>query len=335
MPIDDIPRLRLGNLPTPLEEAPRLAAELGLKRLLIKRDDLTGLALGGNKVRKLEFLLADAVEKKSDVILTDGGPQSNHARQTAGAARLLGLDTILYLGGPPFERFEGNLLLDVIFGAEIRYMPNATVGMMEDAMAGAAEELRLAGRRPYVVPIGGSSPVGALGYAAAMRELAEQLGDDQEPQIVHAVGSGGTLGGTILGTRLYLPGARVIGISVGRVTKPFQKIAQTLAESASEMIGARQSFDPAEIEVYEDYLGERYGVPTEEAIEAILLAARTEALALDPVYTGKTMAGLIDLARKGVIDRDRTTVFIHTGGSPALFAFEECFRKYAKYSVIK
>ncbi|MBI2843899.1 MAG: D-cysteine desulfhydrase family protein [Armatimonadetes bacterium] len=332
MTIDDVPRLRFGYLPTPLDEAPRLAEKLGIRRLLIKRDDLTGLALGGNKVRKIEFLMADALEHKADVILTDGGPQSNHARQTAAAARLFGLECILHLGGPRFDRFEGNLLLDVILGAEIRFIPDATVGMMERAMVKAAEELRQAGRKPYVIPIGGSSPTGALGYVAAIRELAEQLGDDREPQIVHAVGSGGTLAGCLLGTRLYLPGARIIGISVGRASKPFQKIAADLAERAAEIMGKHEQFNAEEVEVFDDYLGQRYAVPTEAGIQGILLAARTEALILDPVYTGKAMSGLVDLAEKGIIDPDRTTVFLHTGGAPGLFAYEEHFTKFARYS---
>jgi D-cysteine desulfhydrase family pyridoxal phosphate-dependent enzyme len=334
MSIDNIPRLTLGSLPTPLDDAPRLAAELGLRRLLIKRDDLTGLAMGGNKVRKLEFLLAEAVQQKAGVILTDGGPQSNHARLTAAAARVIGRDAILFLGGPRFEEFQGNLLLDVVLGAEIRFMPDATVAEMEAAMNQAAIELTMEGRRPYVIPLGGSSPLGALGYVNAIRELAEQLGDDRNPQIFLAVGSGGTLAGVTLGARLYMPEARVIGISVGRVGKTFQQIAKQVAEGASQLIGEPQSFDVSEIEVSEDYLGERYGVPTEAAIQAILTAARTEAMVLDPVYTGKAMSGLIDMAKRGLIDRDRTTIFIHTGGSPALFANEQCFRGLAKYKEV-
>jgi D-cysteine desulfhydrase family pyridoxal phosphate-dependent enzyme len=329
--LDNIPRLSLGNLPTPLDEAPRLGRDIGLRRLLIKRDDLTGLGLGGNKVRKLEFLLADAVKERADVILTDGGPQSNHARLTAAAARLIGRDSVLFLGGPRFERFDGNLLLDIIFGAEIRYMPDATVGQMEDAMNMAAIEMRIEGKRPYVIPIGGSSPVGALGYVSAIRELAEQLGEDKNPQIFLAVGSGGTLAGVTLGVRLFLPEARVIGISVGKVGKSFQQVAKDVAEGAAELIGEKQTFDTGDIEVSEDYLGKRYGVPSEAGIQAIFRSARTEGIVLDPVYTGKAMSGLIGYAEKGLIDPERTTIFLHTGGSPALFAFEEEFRKYANY----
>jgi D-cysteine desulfhydrase len=331
MRLDDVPRLQLGHLPTPLDDAPRLAKELGLRRLLIKRDDLTGLGLGGNKVRKLEFLLAEALRQESDIILTDGGPQSNHARLTAAAARKIGLDSILFLGGPRFEKFDGNLLLDIVFGAEVRFMPDATVGQMESEMVRAADELREAGRKPFVISIGGSTPIGALGYVEAMRELAGQLGDDDDPQIVLAVGSGGTFAGVTLGTRLFLPKARVIGITVGRSSKPFQQISKHIAEDSAMLIGTNQSFDSESMEIYEDYLGDRYGIPTRVAIEAILLAARTDAIVLDPVYTGKAMSGLIDLAGKGIIDKDRTTIFLHTGGSPALFAYEEYFREFARY----
>lgn len=335
MKFDHIPRLQLGTLPTPLDEAPRLAQELGLKRLLIKRDDLTGLGLGGNKVRKLEFLLADALEQGCDVILTDGGPQSNHARLTAAAAAKLGLESILFLGGPRFDSFDGNLLLDIIFGAEIRFMPDATVGQMEAAMAKAADELRQAGRKPYVIPIGGSTPIGALGYVEAMREIADQLGEDRNPQIFVTVGSGGTLGGVVLGAKMFLPEARVIGIAVGRAGKPFQVIAKEVADGAADIIGADVDIDPDQIEVYEDYLGDRYGIPSEAGIKAILLSGKTDGIVLDPVYTGKAMSGLIDFASKGSIDRDRTTIFLHTGGSPALFAYESYFRDYAKYSEVQ
>jgi len=239
------------------------------------------------------------------------------------------------LGGPKFDAIDGNLLLDAIFGAEVRFIPNATVGQMENAMAAAAMELRLAGRRPYVIPIGGSTPLGALGYVEAMRELAEQLEGERNPQIVLAVGSGGTLAGVLLGTRIFMPDARIIGIAVGRASKPFQNISSEIAENAAEILGVNEEFDPAEVEVREEFLGPRYGVPSEEAIQAILLAARKEGLVLDPVYTGKAMAGLIGLARDGTLEPDRTTVFLHTGGSPALFAFEDNFRQMANIREIE
>lgn len=336
MRLDQIPRVTLTNLPTPLEEAPRLAARLGLRKLLIKRDDCTTLALGGNKARKLEYLMADALAQGADVVLTDGGPQSNHARMTAGAARKVGIDRcILFLGGPRFDRFYGNLLLDVILGAEIRFMPDATVNDMEEAMQREADRLRSEGHKPYVIPIGGSTPLGILGYVQAMRELAEQLPEeDRNPYVFTAVGSAGTVSGTALGIRLFLPDAEFIGISVSRKAKPLKEISAGLATDAARLIEVDETFTPDDININDEYYGDRYGVPTEAGNQAILTAAQTEALILDPVYTGKAMSGLIDVVSRGLIDKDRTVVFLHTGGSPALMAFESEFRSAAKFEVV-
>ncbi|MCL5105728.1 MAG: D-cysteine desulfhydrase family protein [Armatimonadetes bacterium] len=336
MRLDDIPTVKLTTLPTPLEEAPRLASILGLHRLLIKRDDCTTLAGGGNKARKLEYLMADALAKGADVVLTDGGPQSNHARMTAGAARKLGIeDCILFLGGPRFDRFYGNLLLDVVLGAEIRFMEDATVKDMEKAMWAEADELLRRGRKPYVIPIGGSTPLGSLGYVQGIRELAGQLEDrDKSPLIFVPVGSAGTMAGCALGVRLFLPQAELIGISVARKSKPLRIIAAENANGAAKLIGVDETFTPDDLIVNDEYYGERYGVPSEPGNRAILTAARTEGLILDPVYTGKAMSGLIDLAKTGAIDRDRTVIFIHTGGTPGLNAFEDQFRTLAKFSSV-
>jgi D-cysteine desulfhydrase len=338
MRIDEIPRVKLTHLPTPLEEAPRLGAKLGLKRLLIKRDDCTTLTLGGNKARKLEYLMADALNKGCDVVLTDGGPQSNHARMTAGAARKVGIDRcILFLGGPRFEHFYGNLLLNLILGAEVKFMPDATVKDMEDAMQSEAERLKAEGYNPYVIPIGGSTSLGIVGYVRAMRELAEQLkeyGEDNSPYIFVAVGSAGTISGCALGIRLFMPEAKLIGISVSRKSKPLREISADLANGAAKLIEVSETFVPEDFTIADNYYGERYGVPTDMGNAAILMAARTEGLILDPVYTGKAMSGLADMARKGLIDTDRTVVFMHTGGSPAVMAFESEFRNASKFEVI-
>ena len=193
MKLDTIPRISLTHLPTPLDEAPRLAARLGLRKLLIKRDDCTTLAGGGNKARKLEYLMADALAQSADVVMTDGGPQSNHARMTAGAARKVGIDRcILFLGGPRFDRFYGNLLLDIVMGAEIRFMEDANVKDMENAMQAEANDLRLRGKTPYIIPIGGSTPLSALGYVQGIRELAQQLG--ARGQSLHNIHCGGVSG---------------------------------------------------------------------------------------------------------------------------------------------
>lgn len=338
MKLDEIPRVTLTHLPTPLEEAPRLGARLGLKRLLVKRDDCTSLTLGGNKARKLEYLMADALAEYCDVVLTDGGPQSNHARMTAGATRKVGIDRcILFLGGPRFEHFYGNLLLDLILGAEVKLMPDATVNEMEEAMQQEAERLRKYGHNPYVIPIGGSTSLSILGYVRAMRELAEQLqelGEDKAPYIFLAVGSAGTISGCALGVRLFMPEAKLIGISVSRKSKPLRETSADLANGAARLIEVNETFTPEDFTIADDYYGERYGIPTDMGNAAILTAARTEGLILDPVYTGKAMSGLIDMAQRGLIDVDRTVVFIHTGGSPALMAFENEFKNASKFEVV-
>ncbi len=335
MQLDSVPRISLTQLPTPLDDAPRLAKKLGCRKIYIKRDDCTTLATGGNKVRKLEFLIADALQKKSDVVLTDGGPQSNHARLTAAACAKAGIkDCVLILGGPRFDRFQGNLLLDIALGANIKFLEDATVRDMEDQMQVEAKKLRSAGRAPYIIPIGGSNPLGALGYVDCMRELADQLGpEDKAPLIFVAVGSAGTLAGCALGVRTFLPDAELVGISVARKAKPLCEEAAKNASGASELLGIDETFTPDDIKVIDDYYGRMYGEPTEGGNNAILMLARNEGIILDPVYTGKAMSGVIDLAQSSKIDTDRTIVFIHTGGAASLFAFEDCFRNKAKYTI--
>ena len=336
MKLDSIPRISLSYLPTPLDDAPRLAKKLGLRRLLVKRDDCTTLAMGGNKVRKLEYLMADALSKGADVVLTDGGPQSNHARLTAAAANKCGIErSILFLGGPKFDRFDGNILLDIVLGAEIRFMEDATIKQMERAMADEARKLKSEGSHPYVIPIGGSTPLGALGYVQGIRELADQLGEDKSPQIFVSVGSAGTIAGCALGVRMFLPDAKLIGVSVARKSKPLQESAAEVANGAAKLIEVNEHFAPSDITINDRYYGKCYGVPSEAGNEAVLMTAQTEAIILDPIYTGKGMSGLIGMAHAGEIDRDRTTIFIHTGGSPGLMACEEEFRAMAKFERIE
>jgi len=331
MRLDEIPRVHLANLPTAVEEAPRLAAELGWPRLLVKRDDNTGLALGGNKARKLEYLMAEARDIGAQVVLTCGGAQSNHARMTAAAARKLGMECILFLTDPMPERFEGNLLLDAVLGAEIRFLPGVTYEQLERTMASEEARLISHARIPYVIPVGGSTPLGALGYVNAVRETAEQLKElgAENADIVIALGSGGTLAGLVLGCYLFLPEARPIGISVSRAADQARARVVRIANEAAKLVGIGHEPDVERMAIYDRYIGEAYGIPTQEGKEAILLAARTEGLILDPVYTGKAMAGLIDLVRKGEIGRERPVLFWHTGGAPGLFAFEELFHDEA------
>lgn len=331
LPLDAIPRVPLTALPTPLEEAPRLAQHCGLTRLLIKRDDQTGLAMGGNKARKLEYDLAAVIAGRHDVIVTIGGTQSNHARMTAAAACKLGLDVKLVLGGPDVSRFQGNILLENILGAEIRYLVDDDDN---DALAAAmgdwVEELKAAGRRPYPIPIGGSTGVGALGYVRAMRELADQC-EAGPVQIVLAVGSCGTLAGTILGAKLSMPQARVVGISVSRTTERIVDATAPLMQECAAILDFDEVPGREHVECTDAYVGE-YGVCTPAAHDAIVTAARSEGLLLDPVYTGKAMAGLMDLVRSGVLDRTVPTIFIHTGGLPILFAYDETFRDLASFT---
>ncbi|MDO8683007.1 MAG: D-cysteine desulfhydrase family protein [Armatimonadota bacterium] len=336
MNLDHINRVKLAALPTSIDEAPHLAAELGLSRLLIKRDDNTGLAMGGNKARKLEYLMADAIAHNADVILTVGGSQSNHARMTAAAARKLGMDVILFLGGPPNVReLNGNLLLDVLFDADIRYDPKAKVPQLHAAMEREADDLRARGRIPYCIPVGGSTPLGALGYVAAVREMAGQLDtEDRSCLIFVAVGSGGTIAGLQLGIHLFLPDAEVIGVSVSRKKKALQKEAAGVANGSSDLISSGVHFKPDDFNIVDEYMGERYGVPSAAGNEAVLLAARTEGLVLDPIYTGKAMSGLIAMARAQLLDSSRTVIFIHTGGAPALFADSTLFAGLAKFSFV-
>jgi len=318
--LDTIPRIYLANLPTPLEEAGRLASHLGLKSLYIKRDDLTGLAGGGNKARKLEYDFAGILQAKQDVVLTAGGVQSNHARMTAAAARKLGIDVKLVLGGADFGGPQGNLLLDVIFDAEIRYLVDEDANdRLTAAMEQWAEQLSVQGRKPCTIPIGGSTGLGALGYTRAMRELAQQIQQD-DIQIVIGVGSCGTLAGTILGCCLFLPRARVIGVSVSRSADAIRKRTAEIILEAAALIGTDAGVDPEQIECYDGYFQE-YGIMTPAGREAIALCARLEGILLDPIYTGKVMAGLIDLAVIKVIDPKKPVVFVHTGGQPIVFSF--------------
>lgn len=318
--LNKILTIKLANYPTPLDEAQRLAAKIGLSKLFIKRDDLTGLAGGGNKARKLEYDFAKIVNGGYDVVLTAGGIQSNHARMTAAAARKLGLDVKLVLGGPDFKIAKGNLLLDVLFNAEIRYLVDDDANSsLENEMQKWADELLSEGRKPFTIPIGGSTGLGVLGYVKAMEELSTQLENDIV-QIVVGVGSCGTFAGTILGSNIFLPNARVIGISVSRTSAAIKKRTAELIEESADIINCKLD-KKISIECYDEYQKE-YGMITETGKEAIDLCANLEGILLDPIYTGKVMAGLIDLTKKNIIDKNVPVVFIHTGGMPIIFSFE-------------
>jgi D-cysteine desulfhydrase family pyridoxal phosphate-dependent enzyme len=311
----NLPRIKIAQLPTPIEPLPRLGAELGGLRLLVKRDDQTGLALGGNKTRKLEYLMAEAQANGARSVLSTGAVQSNHCRQTAAAAARLGLSCTLVLAGDPPDAPSGNLQLDQLLGAKILY---ATREQRDQRLEQAFEEAWSAGQRPYLVPYGGSNPTGAAAYAYALQELLQQ---ELHPDwIVFASSSGGTQAGLVAGAHLLGYPGRILGISVDEPATVLQTRVAELASETAERLGKPRQFSSAEIMINDDYLGGGYGVLGPEEIAAIQLFARREGLLLDPVYTGRAAAGLIDLARKGFFKAGETVLFWHTGGTPALFA---------------
>lgn len=322
MRLTELPRVQLATLPTPIEEAPRLSAALGGGRILFKRDDLTGLALGGNKVRKLEYLLAEALEQGADVVVTGAGPQSNHVRLTAGAARKLGLDPVLVMFGDPPPAVEGNYLLDQLLGAEIVFTGSADRSSVDRVLEEVADNLRRGGRRPYVIPRGGASALGSVGYVAAALELEEQLVAQRlrVDHLVCAVGSCGTVAGLVLGARWLQANYRIWGISVSRPRPECLAGIDDLTAATAARLDLAPGAPRRELVVLDDYLPPGYGLLNPQTAEAIRLVARTEGIFLDPVYTGKAMAGLIDLVRRGAIGRDETVLFLHTGGAPGLFA---------------
>jgi D-cysteine desulfhydrase len=312
----DIPRLNFSHLPTPIETLPRLSKFFGGPQLLVKRDDQTGLAFGGNKTRKLEFLVAEAREEGAKTLITGGALQSNHCRQTAAAATRFGFKCILVLTGDKPQHASGNLLLDLLFGAEIVYVADRKDRdrILQETFDRATQE----GTKPYLVPYGGSNATGALGYAFAMKELIDQnVGADW---IAFATSSGGTHAGLLSGQRVFGFNGKILGISVDEPEEWLKKEVSQLAAATSEKIGDRIEFTPADVLVNADYCDAGYGVVTEREREAIRLLARHEGLLLDPVYTGRAAAGMIDLIRKGFFKKDETVLFLHTGGLPALFA---------------
>jgi D-cysteine desulfhydrase family pyridoxal phosphate-dependent enzyme len=321
-----LPRVHLAPLPTPLEEAPRLtralAGERGGPRILIKRDDLTGLAMGGNKVRKLEFHLGEALSEGCDVLVTTGAIQSNHCRVTAAAARKAGLDAVLVLRPGESEEVQGNLLLDRLLGARVRIAPRPDAETMEATIREEVETLRAEGRHPYFVPKGASTPLGAAAYLEAFWELLQQTTarGAMVDAVVFCSGSGGTHAGLAAGAALFQRGVEVVGIGDGATREELAPVVSALIDGLAVRLGIDVAVPPAAVLIHDRY-GGTYGVPTPACIEAIRLAARTEGLMLDPVYTGKALAGLADLIRQGRWHGGQTVVFWHTGGQPGLFAY--------------
>ena len=328
MQLSDFPRARLAHLPTPLEFLPRLSAHLEGPDIYVKRDDCTGLATGGNKTRKLEFSMGEALAQGADTIITVGAVQSNHVRQTAAAACKLGLDCEVMLEHrveKPSETYSnsGNIFLDRIFGANLREYPGGTD--FDAAMQEVATEVRASGGTPYYIPGGASNPVGALGYVDCGVELLQQL-DEQDLKIDHivsATGSAGTHAGLIVGLRGSGSDLPILGIGVNAPQEVQEERVFKLAVQTADMVGAPGCVERSDIVADCNYIGAGYGVPTDSMNEAVLMLARYEGLLFDPVYSGKALAGMIDYIRNGKFRKGQKIVFLHTGGSAGLFAYAD------------
>jgi D-cysteine desulfhydrase family pyridoxal phosphate-dependent enzyme len=328
--LDRQPRTALAVLPTPITDAIRFRGALGgaskCPRILIKRDDLTALGLGGNKARKLEYLVADAARQGATTLITTGAVQSNHARMTAAAACIAGMRCVLVLTAtsdrPPVA---GNLLLDRLYGAEVRLVPAVdpmfAVGQDEAAVADVVSTEKAAGRSPYVIPVGGSSGVGVFGYVGGTAELVEQLHDLSiaPSRLYFASGSRGTQAGLTLGAQLCGAPYGVYGIAVSAGEPEKIERAKRIANEAATLLGLPERLELHDLVTDQAHIGDGYGIPTSGGLEAIDLLARTEAILLDPCYTSKAMAALIAHVRAHEIDPRETIVFLHTGGMPALF----------------
>lgn len=321
MNISSLPRFPLATLPTPLDELPRLSQELGV-RVVMKRDDLTGFAMGGNKVRKLEFLVADALEKKCDVLVTGGGVQSNHIRTTAAAARKAGMDAVGVFFASPSGETNGNLLLDEILGAQLIYA-QADKLETELVIQRACDDLRAQGKKPYLIPVGGSTKRGVVSYILAVQELLAQLQAQKISldAVVITTGSCGTHAGVLAGMKMYGAQIPVHGITVSRPRAECLERLPRLLNETAQFLEHEIAYDDDDLIVHEEYIGEAYAKITPEARAAIQRVARAEGIFLDPVYTGKAMAGLMDLVERGIFKKGSTILFWHTGGAPGIFGF--------------
>lgn len=333
------PRIPLATLPTPLDDAIRLREALGgparCPRILIKRDDLTSLGLGGNKARKLEYLVADARAQGATTLVTTGAVQSNHARMTAAAACVAGMRCVLVLTTTTeTPAIAGNLLLDKLYGAEIRLVPSIdpmfAVGNDEPVVADVVTEENAAGRVPYVIPVGGSSSVGVFGYVSGSVELVEQLSESgvAPSRLYYASGSRGTQAGLTLGAKLCAAPYRVYGVAVSGGEPEKIERAKRIANEAAARLGLSERLEFSDLITDQGFIGEGYGIPTGAALEAIRILAATEAIVLDPCYTSKAMAALIAHVRSGALPPSETVVFLHTGGMPALFTADFSARMF-------
>ncbi len=325
--IDKFERIKLGHFPTPIEYLKNITEHLNGPQIYIKRDDCTGLATGGNKTRKLEFLMPDAIKNQADLVVTVGAVQSNHTRQTAAACAILGLKCLIVLeqrlaDAPSTYMTSGNVFLDKLFGAEVILCPSE-----KDVKEYATEiiaERKNQGANPYYIPVGGSNHIGELGYVECMREIIEYDKDNSLTHIVLATGSGGTHSGSVAGKTYYKNDVKIIGISVKDKKNDQEEKVFKLAQTACDYINCDQP-KREDVFVFDNYVGGGYGVPTEGMKEAVKLMATKEAILLDPVYSGKGFDGLIDLVSKKYFKDTDKILFIHTGGAASLSAYEWAF----------
>lgn len=331
MPLSDYPRVPLAHLPTPLEFLPRLTKHLGGPNVYVKRDDCTGLGTGGNKTRKLEFLMADAIKKKADVIITQGAVQSNHARQTAAAAAKIGMKCELVFekrvaDATTAYKESGNVFLDKLFGANIHEVANGSD--MTKEMEDLSDQLREKGSSPYIIPGGGSNPIGALGYVDCVIELIAQAKskDITFDSIIMSTGSAGTQAGLVVGSKITKSNIPVLGIGVNAPKEAQEEKVFKLASDLSDFMGLPSLVSRDDVVANCDYVGDGYGIPTPEMNKALLQLARLEGLLFDPVYSGKGLAGMIDLIGKGYFENQKNIVFIHTGGAAGLFAYHDILK---------
>ena len=311
------PKEKFAHLPTPVEALPRLSKLLGGPELFIKRDDLTGLAFGGNKTRKLEYLLGAASAEGADMVLTTGAAQSNHCRQTAAAAARCGLACTLVLVGPEPDEPSANFFLDQLMGAKIIWTEGNT---RDQTLKAAFESADQAGKKPYLIPYGGSNGVGAYAYLKAFEELVDQLQHEMPDWIVFASSSGGTQAGLLIGKRIQNSESKILGISVDQTEQELVNRILEISQELGKIAGLESKVSRNNILVNDHYTGEGYGIMNDLDREAIHLFAKQEGILLDPVYTGRAAAGLINLIRKGIIKKGERVLFWHTGGTPSLFA---------------
>ncbi|MBL7075045.1 D-cysteine desulfhydrase family protein [candidate division KSB1 bacterium] len=323
-------RITLANLPTRIEKLGRLSAEIGGPEIWIKRDDQTGGDLTGNKVRKLEFLLADALQKGADMVITCGGIQSNHARATAIAAVRQGMKPFLVLRGQETKEYDGNLFLDYLVGSEFKFITEEEYEVVEDIMAEVAERLKTKGRKPYVIPEGGSNALGAMGYVKAALEIKDQAGPDAFDLILSATGSGGTHAGLLMGKKIFGLKSEITSVNVCDDEEKFKNRIKGIIDEAKRNYKLSLGLSKEDVKIIDGYVGPGYSQTWPEEREFIKRVARKEGVILDPVYTGKALLGLIDQIKKGRFKKCDKILFIHTGGIFGLFPQKELFWEWGK-----